>query len=411
MIAALVAFAYLAAVLGIGVFAFRTANRNGQAAEEYFLAGRSLGPVVFLLSLFGTNMTAFSILGASGHAFANGIVTYGLMASSSALVIPVTLFVVGTRLWALGQQHGFMTPVQMFRDRWECGHIGTAIFAVQAILLVPYIIIAVMGGGTTLQTVTNGLIPFWLGGAIVSLVVMGYVFLGGMRGTALVNAFQTVLFLVFGTIAMVVVGFGIGGFGAAMEAMLASASTAPLLTRERISPAFFFSYMFIPLSAIAFPHIGIFCLTARRLGHFRNTIVFYPICILAIWLPSVFLGVVANQATAVPAIAAKIEARTALATQGATLPIADRDRLRAQAAGDDVILRLIEGYAPLWLAALLGAAVMAAVMASDSQILALSTMFTEDIFTFYGGTSRFGEAVQVQTGRIFVIVLTLVAYL
>ena len=84
--------------------------------------------------------------------------------------------------------------------------------------------------------------------------------------------------------------------------------------------------------------------------------------------------------------------------------------LRARASGDDVILRLVEGYAPLWLAALLGAAVMAAVMASDSQILALSTMFTEDVFTFYGGTSRFGEAVQVQTGRIFVIVLTLVAY-
>ena len=64
------------------------------------------------------------------------------------------------------------------------------------------------------------------------------------------------------------------------------------------------------------------------------------------------------------------------------------------------MLRLVEGYAPLWLAALLGAAVMAAVMASDSQILALSTMFTEDVFTFYGGTRRFGEAVQVRTGRI-----------
>ena len=44
---------------------------------------------------------------------------------------------------------------------------------------------------------------------------------------------------------------------------------------------------------------------------------------------------------------------------------------------------------------------MAAVMASDSQILALSTMFTEDVFAFYGGKSRFGEAVQVQTGRVY----------
>ena len=152
MIPAAVVFAYLAIVLYIGIFAFRT--RSTEHAEDFFLAGRSLGPTVFLLSLFGSNMTAFSILGASGHAFANGIVTYGLMASSSALIIPLSLFVIGTRLWALGKRHGFMTPVQMFRDRWECGHIGTAIFAVQAVLLVPYIIIGVMGGGTALRAIT-----------------------------------------------------------------------------------------------------------------------------------------------------------------------------------------------------------------------------------------------------------------
>ena len=75
-----------------------------------------------------------------------------------------------------------------------------------------------------------------------------------------------------------------------------------------------------------------------------------------------------------------------------------------------MILRLVEGYAPLWLAALLGAAVMAAVMASDSQILALSTMFTEDIFAFYQGTARFGHGMQVMTGRIFVVLVTAVAY-
>src|SRR5829696_3944530 len=119
--------------------AFTLRKRATTGAEDFFLAGRSLGPTVFLLSLFGSNMTAFSILGASGHAFANGIVTYGLMASSSALIIPAGLFIIGTRLWALGKRHSFMTPVQMFRDRWECGHIGTVIFAVQAVLLVPYI--------------------------------------------------------------------------------------------------------------------------------------------------------------------------------------------------------------------------------------------------------------------------------
>src|SRR5262245_7869584 len=311
MIPAAVVFAYLAIVLYIGIFAFRT--RTSGHAEDFFLAGRSLGPMVFLLSLFGSNMTAFSILGASGHAFANGIVTYGLMASSSALIIPVTLLVIGTRLWALGKRYGFMTPVQMFRDRWSCGHIGTVIFVVQAVLLVPYIIIAVMGGGTTLATVSHGAVPYWLGGAIVSLVVMSYVFLGGMRGTAWVNTFQTILFLLFGAIAVTVVGAGMGGFRAAMESMLASPSTAPLLTRARISPWYFFSYTFIPLSSIVFPHIGIFCLTARRIEHFRKTIVLYPLCMILIWLPSVFLGVVANRSVSVPAIAVELDAGATLA--------------------------------------------------------------------------------------------------
>jgi SSS family solute:Na+ symporter len=409
LIPAIVVFIYLVSVLYIGIFAFRR-SKGVEKAEDYFLANRSLGPFVFLFSLFGTNMTAFAILGSSGHAFSNGIVTFGLMASSSALIIPLTLFLIGTRVWALGKKHGFMTPVQMFRDRWECGHIGTAIFVVQSALLIPYIIIGIMGGGTTLSAISGGLVPYWFGGAIVALVVMGYVFFGGMRGTAWVNTFQTILFLTFGAVAIVVIGAGMGGFRTAANAMLASPAFAPLLTRERISPLYFFSYTFIPLSAIAFPHMLIFCLTAEKMNHFKKTVIFYPLCILLIWLPCVFLGVMANRVTDVPQIRSKQEARRVLATQGKAMEPAARDELREQAAGDDVILRLLERYAPLWLAGMLGAGIMAAVMASDSQILALSTMFTEDFFAFYGGKARFGEAVQVHTGRLFIVLITVFAY-
>jgi SSS family solute:Na+ symporter len=409
LIPAIVVFVYLASVLYIGIFAFRRSTHRNEA-EDYFLAGRSLGVVVFLLSLFGTNMTAFALLGSSGHAFANGIVTYGLMASSSALIVPLSLFLIGTRMWALGKKYGFMTPVQMFRDRWECGHIGTVITIVQAVLLIPYIIIGVMGGGATMNAISGGRIPFWVGGAIVALVVMSYVFFGGMRGTAWVNAFQTTLFLLFGALALGVIGAGMGGFGKAVNELASSPATAALLTRERVSPLYFFSYTFIPLSSICFPHIIIFCLTAERVQHFKKTVVLYPLCMLAIWLPAVFLGVTANRAVEVPAIQAKLEARKTLATQSATLSPEQKVELRAKAAGDDILVRLLEHYAPLWLVGLLGAGIMAAVMASDSQILALSTMFTEDIFAFYEGKARFGEAAQVRTGHIFVILITIVAY-
>lgn len=409
MLPILIVFVYLATVLYIGIFAFR--HRGGREdAEQYFLAGRAVGPYVFLASLFGTHMTAFAVLGSAGHAFGNGIVTFGLMASATALVTPVCLLLAGTRIWALGRRHGFMTPVQMFRDRWECGHIGTVIFAVQAALLVPYIVIGVMGGGTALRAISSGTIPYWVGCAVVALVVMGYVFFGGMKGTALVNAVQTTMFLLVGTTAFFVIGQGMGGFGDVIAGMLETPSEVVLLTRERVPPRYFFSYMFIPLSAIAFPHMVIFCLTAKRMTHFRNTAIAYPLCLTLIWLPSTILGVAANHATEVPAIQQKLEARAALAAPAPDLTADERHELRRQADGEDVVIQLLHHYAPIWLAGLLGAGIMAAVMSSDSQILALSTMFTEDVFTHYDGRRRFGEASQVRMGRAFVVLVTAVAY-
>ena len=89
--------AYLAVVLGIGLASHRLFRGTG---EDYFLATRSIGPFLLLMSLFGTHMTAFSMLGASAEAYRTGIGVFALMASSSALVAPVVFYFIGTRLWA-----------------------------------------------------------------------------------------------------------------------------------------------------------------------------------------------------------------------------------------------------------------------------------------------------------------------
>ncbi|WP_394793881.1 sodium:solute symporter [Armatimonas sp.] len=376
-----IVFAYLAAVLYIGIFAFK--NKAATNGEDFFLASRKLGPAVFLLSLFGTNMTAVAILGSSGFAYQRGIGVFGLMASSSAIVIPLTLFFIGTRLWGLGKQHGHMTQVQFLRDRWEMSGIGTFLFGLTALMLVPYIIIGVMGGGDTLETISGGRIPYAVGGAIVALVVMSYVFFGGMRGTAWVNAFQTTLFLAFGVFAFTILGNTLGGFDTIMAQLASKPATATLLSRERIPPQEFFSYMFIPLSAIMFPHIAIMCMTAEKVAHFKKTVVLYPLCIAAIWLPSVYLGVVA---------AAKFPGLT-------------------PGEANDVIIRLLAENAAPALAGIFGAGIMACVMASDSQILALSTMFTEDLFAYYGGRKKYGQKGEVVAGRAFIVAICVVSYL
>src|SRR5258708_34302448 len=102
---AIVIFVYLAVVLYIGVFAFRRGKETG---EDFFLASRSIGSIVFFLSLFATNMTAFAILGSSGASYRQGVGIFGMMATSSCLVIPLTPFFIGHRLWAPGKRFGHL---------------------------------------------------------------------------------------------------------------------------------------------------------------------------------------------------------------------------------------------------------------------------------------------------------------
>src|SRR5947209_4849291 len=175
---------YLLIVAYIGSVAFRRGKGN---TEDFFLASRTIGPLVFFLSIFATNMTAFAILGSSGVSYRRGIGIFGMMASSSSLVIPLTIFLIGTRIWSLGKRLGHQTQVQFFRDRWECSGIGTFIFALSAAMLIPYMIISIIGGGRVLADISDQMIPYALGCFIVTLVVTLNVFLGGMRGVVWVN--------------------------------------------------------------------------------------------------------------------------------------------------------------------------------------------------------------------------------
>ena len=114
---------YLGLVILVGSLSHRLFRGTG---EDYFVASRSIGPFLLLMSLFGTNMTAFAILGASGEAYHEGIGVFALMASASALVIPCVFFFVGTRVWALGKRHGFLTQAQFLPPALAVGRARAA---------------------------------------------------------------------------------------------------------------------------------------------------------------------------------------------------------------------------------------------------------------------------------------------
>jgi solute:Na+ symporter, SSS family len=371
---------YLAIVLVIGLFSHRFFRGT---SEDFFVAARTIGPFILLVSLFGANMTAFTLLGSSGESYMEGIGVFSLMASSSGLVIPVVFFFIGTRIWALGKRRGYLTPVQFFRERWDSNGLGLLIFVVQVLLLIPYLLIGVMGGGSTLTQVTDGQVPDWVGGLVICAVVLAYVTYGGMRGTIWVNVFQTMVLLALGFIAFWVIVDKLGGLTAAM-ARLAEARPDMLVRGEHVKPLKLLTYTFIPLSVGMFPHMFIHWLTAKSAASFKPTIAFYPVCIAIVWVPSVLLGVLAHL---------------------------DFPNLGA-AAANSVLVKMIDQHAPGVLVGLLAAGVFAAIMNSfDSQVHSLGTMFTQDIVRHYGFHDRMSGSKQILVGRLFMVAILVATYL
>lgn len=218
----------IAVYLGLLIILGLVSNRVFKGtAHDYFTASRGIGPVLLVLGVFGTTMTAFAIQGSSGEAWASGVGVYGKMASWSGIVHAACFFLIGAKLWTFGKRFGYQTQIEFFRGRFESSHIGLVLFPVLVVLQLPYIIIGIIGSGNMIQVATrgafpnlfpsaapalNGAVPFWLGTFLATGVVWLYVSLGGARATAWANALQTILFLVVGIVTFIFIADRLGGF-------------------------------------------------------------------------------------------------------------------------------------------------------------------------------------------------------
>ena len=153
----LIRFAIIIVYLGLLLFLGYFASRLFQGTKkDYMLASNSIGPFLLLMSIFGTTMTAFALVGSSGESWKEGIGVYGMLASSSGIVHSLCFFVIGVKLWALGRRYGYTTQIQYFRDRLQTDLMGVILFPILVGLIIPYLLIGVMAGGTVMSQMTDG---------------------------------------------------------------------------------------------------------------------------------------------------------------------------------------------------------------------------------------------------------------
>ncbi|MEM7456183.1 MAG: hypothetical protein AAF456_17690 [Planctomycetota bacterium] len=116
---------YLSALVLLGFFANR---RLKSTSSDYMLASHSIGPVLLLMSLFGTTMTAFALVGSTGATFRQGIGIYGKLASAAGIMHSACFLIIGIPLWRIGRAHGFRTKIEYFRARYDRNLLGFLMF-------------------------------------------------------------------------------------------------------------------------------------------------------------------------------------------------------------------------------------------------------------------------------------------
>jgi SSS family solute:Na+ symporter len=394
---------YLFLLVCVALFGKFGGKRN--SAVDFFLASRTCGAFLLVMTIFGTTMSAFALVGSTGEAFLKGIGVYGQMASWSALVHSACFLLIGTKLWYHGKRFGYSTQIQYFRDRFQSPALGYVLFPILVGLVVLYVVINIVGSGATIFSVTAGAFPHafptvdphtsggvppWLGSGLVCLTVLIYVFSGGMRSLSFANALHASVLIALGGVIMFLVLGRLGGATAA-SAMVASQKPELLIRGENISQLEFLTYLFVPLSVGMFPHLFQHWMTAKNVKTFRTVLILHPIFILMVWAPCILLGIWA--AVTLPDGHPVITTHITSQTSNQVLGMLVKNLTQSE---------VVAGF--------LGVGIVSATMSLDSQFLALSSMFTHDILVRLFGEQRLGDKQRVLLGRLMVLTIVALAY-
>ncbi|MBW2060946.1 MAG: sodium:solute symporter family protein [Deltaproteobacteria bacterium] len=363
-------------ILGLFLIGWWARTRWRDSAESYFLAGRSLSPIIFLATMAATNFSAFTVFGCSGAGYRDGYAFYPIIGFGTGFMA-ITFWVIGRRARELGQSSGALTPPDLVRAAYDSRGVSTLVAIVLIIFTIPYLALQPIAAGYALQELL-GLDYLW-GAALVTAVITIYTLRGGLKAVARTDALQGLIMLTVLLLALILIANQAGGLTTAGRKLMTQ--YPDLFSRpggqSRYVPAIWFSFIFLwffcdPM----FPQLFQRFLAARDNQTIRRTMLAYPFVCSIVFILPVTIGVLGR-----------------LNHPGLTGKEADRI-LPLLAAGLDIPI----------LGALVIACGLAALMSTmDSQLLTLSSIFSQDLYPLF----KKSETPNGVAARVFVVILAL----
>ncbi len=187
---------YTLLIVGVGIYSARYAKRSN---EDYFLAGRSLGPWVAALSASASSESGWVTLGLVGWAFTEGVKAYWII-PGCVLGFLFNWFVVAGRMNDRARALDALTLPDFFAFQFRERRPLLRSLSVLVILVAMFLYVAAQfaAAGKAISTTFDPQVSYGAGVVIGAVVVLLYTVTGGFRAVCWTDFIQA--FLMVGTL-------------------------------------------------------------------------------------------------------------------------------------------------------------------------------------------------------------------
>lgn len=369
---------YFLILIGFGIYGYRRSSRD---FADFTLASKDLPIFVLLMTTAATQHSMFVTVGAVGSFYQTGIV-FLWAAGTWTLLQPIFYRHFGYRIWKVGTHFGHETPLDLFKERYNWTPLNLVVIATLLGFIAPYIAAQTIGAGVVFESISDGVVSFEVGSALMLGAMLLMVTLGGMRAVAWSDAFQGLVTFTFLWIAALYLLFIATPFPAS-ELFVRVGEVSP--SHLEIANADYWSMgglmALFALGLVFQPQLWQRLLmgkSPRANGQVAGTIAFY---LTLIFIPGFLIGLAA------------LLLYPGIEDTDSVLPLVMFEQL------------------PLWIAIPLVAGVLAAGMSTiDGILLTVSSMVTKDVGGMFMRDLETHRAQMVRIVRGTSVVLTVASY-
>jgi solute:Na+ symporter, SSS family len=218
-------------VSGMGFVAARwRAPQDMGHLDEWGLGGRSFGGWITWFLIGGDLYTAYTFVAVPALMFGAGAA--GFFAVPYTIVIYPLFFLILIRLWSVSHRHGFVTPADFVRSRFDSPTLALLVAITGIVATMPYIALQLIGIEAVLKTMGmtgEGLIARHAPIIVAFAILAAYTYQSGLRAPALIAFVKDTLIYIVILVAVIYLPYKLGGWGDIFNAADAKfqASKAP----------------------------------------------------------------------------------------------------------------------------------------------------------------------------------------